>query len=223
MSEPYFTSALIIIEIIFSLMVLNTLRKTGANNTLLMSISIILSGWLIIVFMMLSNGFFMATGMHQLAFTAGIAMPVVAGLLAFNFNKSLSQTITNIPLSHFLKLQYMRAAFGVMFFFTSSLPVWFQYIGGLGDIAAGIGAYLAVQYLGKHPDRENQVNIRGNIIGILDFVLVLMLGAGVVLQTQSPDIMFDLIPLYVVPIFILLHVFSLLKLRAPLLQPAGVK
>lgn len=221
MTEPYFTTALIIFEIVFSLMVLNTLRKAGANNTQLMFISIVFATWLVSVFMMLSSGFFSATGIPQVAFTAGIVIPVIIGLLAFSFNKSLSQTIRNIPLSSMLTLQYMRAVFGMMFFFTSSLPVWFQYIGGLGDIAAGIGAILAVQYLRKHPDRENRANIRGNVIGILDFAVVLMLGAGIVLHSQSPDMMFNLIPLYVVPVFMLLHIFSLLKLRASSLQQAG--
>lgn len=220
MTEPYFTTALIIIEVVFSLMVLSTLRKAGANNTQLMSISFVLATWLVSIFMMLSSGFFSATGIPQVAFTAGIVIPVIIGLLAFSFSKSLSLVIRNIPLSSILTLQYMRAVFGMMFFFTSSLPVWFQYIGGLGDIAAGFGAILAVQYLRKHPDRENRANIRGNVIGILDFVIVLILGAGVVLQSLSPDVMFNLIPLYVVPVFILLHIFSLLKLRTPSLQQA---
>jgi len=109
----------------------------------------------------------------------------------------------------------MRVVFGVMFFFTASLPVWFQFIGGLGDIAAGVGAFFALRYLRKHPDKEKQTIIRGNLAGILDFIIVLNLGLFVVLRTESPDIMFDLIPLYVVPIFILLHIFSLQKLRSP--------
>ena len=46
-------------------------------------------------------------------------------------------------------------------------------------------------------------------MGIFDFIIVLSFGAGVVLQNQSPDIPFNLIPLYVVPLFILLHIFSL--------------
>lgn len=112
----------------------------------------------------------------------------------------------------FLLLQFMRAAFGIMFFFTAALPVWFQYTGGLGDIAAGFGAFLGLYCLYKNPNNERQAIIRGNLIGILDFIVVLSLGLIVVLSDHSPDIMFSLIPLYVVPLFILLHIFSLQRL-----------
>jgi len=213
MTEPYFTSVLIFIEVIFSLMVLNTLKKAGGNNTLLVSLGGIFILWIITAYMMLSAGFFSATGVPQLAFTVGVVVPIVLGLLAYKFSNPLAVAINNIPTSSFLALQQMRAAFGVIFFFALSLPGWFQYIGGLGDIAAGIGAFLALRYLQKHPEMETQAIVKGNLIGILDFIIVLNLGVGVVLQAQSPDIMFDLIPLYVVPIFILLHIFSLLKLR----------
>ena len=88
----------------------------------------------------------------------------------------------------------------------------FKYVGGLGDIAAGIGAIIALQAFRKGRLDERQVIIRGNAIGILDFITVLGLGAGIVLQEQSADIAFNLIPLYVVPMFILLHIFSLQRL-----------
>lgn len=214
MSEPYFTSALIIIEVIFSLMVLNTLKKAKASSTLLISLGIVFAIWLTSVYTMLSSGFFSATGVPQFAFTAAIFIPVILGLLAFKFSKSLSTVIKNMPTSSYLALQQMRAPFGVMFFFTASLPVWFQYIGGLGDIAAGMGALFAIGFLQKHPGKERQAIIRGNVIGILDFAVVMFLGVGIVLKMQSPDMMFDLIPLYVVPIFILLHIFSLMKLHS---------
>jgi len=107
----------------------------------------------------------------------------------------------------------MRSVFGVMFFFTASLPLWFQLVGGLGDIAAGIGAFFALKYFGSNSNKEHRAIIFGNLIGILDFIVVINFGVFVVLKDQSPDIMFDLVPLYVVPLFILLHMFSLLKLK----------
>ena len=93
------------------------------------------------------------------------------------------------------------------------MPVWFQTIGGIGDISAGVGAFLALRHYRKHPDNERQAIIKGNVAGILDFIIVLNLGLFVVLRDESPDVMFNMIPLYVVPIFILLHIFSLQKLR----------
>lgn len=211
--ETYFTPTLIIIEIIFSTMVLNTLKKSGSRRVLLLTLGAIFAVWLLGVYAMLSNGFFSATGIPQIAFAVVLALPIVLGLLAQKFWKPFAIAINELSTASFLGLQQMRVVFGALFFFTASLPLWFQFVGGLGDIAAGVGAFFALQYLRQHPDKERQAIIRGNLVGILDFIVVLNLGLFVVLRRESPDIMFDLIPLYVVPIFILLHIFSLQKLR----------
>jgi hypothetical protein len=213
MNEYYFTAALIIIEILFSIMVLSAIRKAGAKREVLGVLGIIFIVWLGSAYFMVSRGFFSATGMPQIAFFVAVITPVILGLLAQKFWKPFGETIENMGTETFLSLQQMRTAFGVMFFFTSVLPVWFQYIGGLGDIAAGIGAFFALVGLRKHSDKEHRAIIKGNLIGVLDFIIVLNLGVFVALKDQSPDIMFDLIPLYVVPIFILLHIFSLQKLK----------
>jgi len=214
--EPYFTAPLIIIEVIFSAMVLSALKNASTGKrvkkTLMFTLGIVLTLWLVSDYLMLSNGFFSATGFPQIAFATALATPIILGLLAQKFWQPFTSAISNMSTANFLALQQMRAVFGVMFFFTASIPVWFQFIGGIGDIAAGIGAVFALRSFRKHPDKERQAIIKGNMMGILDFVIVLNLGLFVVLRNESPDIMFDLIPLYVVPIFILLHIFSLQRL-----------
>jgi hypothetical protein len=212
MNEPNFTLALIILEVIFSLMLLNVLYRAGARKPMLLILGGVFAVWLGSMYYLLKKAFFSATGMPQLSFTLGVFMPVIVGYLAYLFWQPLKQVIHNIPTQDFLCLQIWRAAFGILFFFTAALPVWFQYIGGLGDITAGLGALLAFIALKKQTISERTAIIRGNLLGVLDFIIVLNLGVFVVLQNQSPDIMFDLIPLYVVPLFILLHVFSLQRL-----------
>ena len=108
--------------------------------------------------------------------------------------------------------------------FTAAVPTWFQLLGGLGDIAAGIGAFLAISYYGRHRNNERKAIIRGNFTGILDFLIVLNLGVMVVLPgAESADNAFNLIPFYAVPIFILLHIFSLQRLsRNPIAKTKEV-
>lgn len=216
--EPYFTTTLIIIEIVFSIIVLTALKNASADkktrNVLLPGLGIIFVIWLAGIYALLSINFFSSNKSPQLTFTAAIVIPVILGLLAQRFWQPFRAAINHMTASSFLALQQMRAVFGVMFFFTASLPLWFQMVGGLGDIAAGLGAFLALRYLRKHPDAERKAIIKGNLPGILDFIIVLNLGVFVVLKTQTIDSMFELIPLYVVPIFILLHIFSLQKLRS---------
>ena len=212
MNEAEFTIALIILEIIFSLTVLRTLGKAGGKTSMLAVIGVIFAAWLAAMYTLISNGFFSATGRSQLSFSVTVVIPVILGYVAVRLYMPLRQAVEAMTTEDFLRLQYWRAAFGVMFFFTAALPMWFKYVGGLGDIAAGIGAFLALAVFRKHPDQERRTIIRGNLIGILDFIVVITLGVGVVLQDQSPDMAFDLIPLYVVPIFILLHIFSVQRL-----------
>lgn len=214
MSEQLFTTILVIFEIFFSLMLLKTLKKAGANNYALFILGSLLTVWLVSVYIMLATGFFTASGIPRLAFTAGVFAPVVLGLFVYWRSKGVSAVINNIPSRDYLVLQHFRAVFGVMFFFTTAIPVWFQYLGGLGDITAGVGAFFALRYLNNNPDKERNAIFRGNIPGIIDFIIVLNVGVFVVLKDQSPDNMFDLIPLYLVPIFILLHIFSLRKLSS---------
>lgn len=71
---------------------------------------------------------------------------------------------------------------------------------------------LAVYLLNQERIDERLAIIYGNLVGILDFIIVLTLGLFVVLKDHSPDMMFNLIPLYVVPTFILLHIFSIERL-----------
>ena len=212
MTEITFTISLIIVEIIFSLMILKALSTAGATKCMLVAIAIIFAMWLMLDYSLISNGFFDAMGMTQVVFTITVVIPIVIGFLAIELYKPLKKIVYSMNTKTFLRLQFMRSAFGVLFFFTAALPVWFQYIGGLGDIAAGISAFLAFRYFQKNPDKEYQAIIRGNVIGILDFVIVINLGVLVVLSDHSADIMFNLIPMYVVPLFILLHVYSLMRL-----------
>lgn len=210
--ESDFTVVLLALEIVFSLMILTALGKAGASKSVLMIIAAVFTLWLVAAYALLSQGFYAEADIPQLAFVFGVSIPVVIGFLAKQLWSPLKKAVDAMSTKSFLLLQFMRAAFGILFFFTATLPIWFQYMGGFGDIAAGFGAFLGLYYLYKNQNNERQAIIYGNVIGILDFIIVLSLGVLVVLRDHSPDIMFLMIPLYVVPLFILLHIFSLQRL-----------
>jgi len=84
--EPYFTAPLIIAEVIFSTMVLSALKNASTGKrvkkTLMLTLGIVLALWLVSDYLMLSNGFFSATGVPQIAFAIALATPIILGLLA---------------------------------------------------------------------------------------------------------------------------------------------
>lgn len=210
--EKDFTAVLIVLEVVFSLMILTTLSKAGASKSVLMIIGAVFTLWFATAYTLLSQGFYADSDMPRLTFVMGVVIPVVLGYLAKQLWQPLTKAVDAMSTKTFLSLQFMRAAFGILFFFTAALPVWFQYTGGLGDILAGLGAYLGLYFLFKNPSEERKAIILGNCVGILDFIVILSLGVFVLMREHAPDMMFLLIPLYVVPLFILLHIFSLQRL-----------
>ncbi|MEW8492676.1 MAG: hypothetical protein AB2604_02675 [Candidatus Thiodiazotropha taylori] len=212
MNDTWYTLTLAVTEMTFSVALLLRLGKAGARLRAVIAIAGIWLVWLAIAYALLINGFFSATGWPQTSFTLAVALPIIVYWLAVESIQPLRQAVETLTTQDFLRLQQWRALFGVLFFFSGDLPAWFQYVGGLGDIAAGIGAFVALKKLHNYASSERQAIIQGNLVGILDFIVVLNLGVLVVLEDHSPDIMFNLIPLYVVPLFLLLHVYSLKRL-----------
>lgn len=223
MNEYTFATALFISAGMLSFSVLAVLRRAGLNFTALWLMGGVMLLWFAADTLLIANGLIGASGMPQVTFTLALVVPVLLGLLATRLWSPLSAAVDAIPTADFLRLQHLRAVFGVLFFFTAALPGWFLWLGGLGDIAAGVGAYLALTAYRKAPEHEHRAIVRGNLAGILDFLVVLSLGVFVILPNHSADVIFSLIPLYVVPLFILLHIHSLrrLVLKSPSPRMSG--
>ncbi|NBC49064.1 MAG: hypothetical protein GVY22_14000 [Gammaproteobacteria bacterium] len=66
MNEPVYAATLVVLEILFTLMLLAVLRSSGARAPLLIIIGSTCMLWLAGVYLLLANGFFSATGMPQL-------------------------------------------------------------------------------------------------------------------------------------------------------------
>ena len=104
------------------------------------------------------------------------------------------------------------------------LPGFFAFPAGLGDIAIGFTAPLVLLTLLRRPDFVTGRNFRRwNWLGILDLVVALTLGAlGSMLAKGVPGeittgvmaLMPDvIIPAFLVPIFLMLHMVSLMQSR----------
>ena len=102
MTESYFTITLLIVEIIFSIMVLAVFKRAGGSNGLLALFGIIFALWLSGVYTMLSSGFFTATGNPQISFALALATPVILGLIAQKFWQPLTTVISNMTTANFL-------------------------------------------------------------------------------------------------------------------------
>lgn len=104
------------------------------------------------------------------------------------------------------------------------MPAEFALPAGVGDILVGITALPVAYALARMARRARSVAVAWNVIGIGDLVLAVTLGfltspspfQQLALEQPNAAITrypFVLVPTYAVPVSILLHLFSLWRLR----------
>jgi len=156
----------------------------------------------------------------------GLLIPIIAGVLLFWTWPLLRRTLAVIPNQWLVGLQFYRTL-GLIFlvlYAGGRLPGLFALPAGIGDSAVGLLApFAAAAYSRSSKGAANRVRL-WNYLGITDLVIAVTLGF---LTSPSPLQLaaFDrpsaligvfplvLIPVYMVPLSILLHLASLKRLR----------
>lgn len=156
----------------------------------------------------------------------GLLIPIAVGLLLARTWPLLRRTLEIIP-NHWLVGVQAYRVLGVIFlalYAGGYLPGLFALPAGIGDTLVGILApFVAASFAGS-PERSARRVRLWNLLGIADLVIAVTLGfltSPSPLQVASFDrpsglvAMFPLvlIPVFAVPLSILLHVASLRKLR----------
>ena len=156
----------------------------------------------------------------------GLFVPIVIGVLLFWTWPLLRRTVAVVPNEWLVGLQFYRAL-GVIFlilYAAGRLPGLFALPAGIADVAVGLLApSVAAAYARSAPGATRRVRF-WNALGIADLTIAVTLGF---LTSPSPLQLaaFDrpstlialfplsLIPVYMVPLSILLHFASLHRLR----------
>lgn len=155
----------------------------------------------------------------------GIFGPIIVGLYLLWQSKRVGQVLDAIPQSWLVGVQLYRAL-GVIFILllgAGLLPPQFALPAGWGDIGVGLLAPIVVWMTLRRPGAGSAAILAWNAFGLLD--LAVAVATGVLtspspLQTLSLDAPNELIsafplvmvPVFAVPLSVLLHVASLTKL-----------
>jgi hypothetical protein len=156
----------------------------------------------------------------------GIFVPVIVGLLWLWRSATAMRLLDAVPQSWLVGLQFYRVlgAIFLVMYAQGRMPAAFALPAGAGDVAVGLLApILAVAYARGVPRGELLVG-GWNLLGLLDLanaittgfltspspLQVLSLDAPNQLITEYPLV---LIPVFGVPLAVILHVASLIKLR----------
>jgi hypothetical protein len=186
--------------------------------------AVVLVGWFVVAVILASLGVYRSATFPTIEF--GVVIPILLGGLMIWRWPALSRLIDAVPRPWVIAVQFYRVE-GVTFlilYASNLLPGVFALPAGAGDVAVGLLALaIGISASGRQQLRSRTV-LRWNLFGIADLVVALTTGF---LTSRSPLQMFAfdhpnelisvfplvLIPTFLVPLAILLHIISLIQLR----------
>jgi hypothetical protein len=199
--------------------------STDASRVTL-AVGVALTLWLALVFVLGAGGAFAQPPVTPpVSIFAGVALPIAIFLAAYRASSSFRQFVLNLDLRLVIGLQAWR--FGGLGFLALSaynvLPGTFAWPAGLGDMAIGATAPILALAIARRPHVvTSRLFVTWNLLGILDLVVAVSTGtlvswfgigaasAGMGAMAELPLL---LVPAFLVPGFVMLHVAAILQAR----------
>jgi hypothetical protein len=157
-----------------------------------------------------------STGVQNLELLLKMGVFVSLGIVALFSSKSLRALYAATPPAWLIGVQIYRVA-GVMFLWpflaAGALPTTFALFAGIGDILTGLAAPFVVLALARNHPRAHARAVVWNYFGILDF-LVAVTAAVLSGSTNIGHFPLVIVQLFIVPVGILAHIYSLRNLAA---------
>jgi hypothetical protein len=186
-----------------------------------------LTVWFLLVAALGAAGAFVgAPGTPPLAIATGVAAPLVLFFAWLRVSRSFRELVLSLDLRLIAGMQAWRwAGLGFLSLYAQKvLPAVFALPAGLGDMAIGVTAPWMVLALVRQPGfAARGTFIRWNVLGILDLVVAVSIGAvSALLTTGAPGeistapmatLPLLLIPAFLVPFFLMLHTAALMQSR----------
>jgi hypothetical protein len=184
--------------------------------------------WGAVVLVLAHEGAFATTSDTTVPVIAfGIAIPVIVGVALLR-NDAVRRAIDRIPLHWLVGVQFYRV-FGAVFLIAyarDEMPGEFALPAGIGDVLVGVAAVAVAYLVATHGAQRMRTTVLAwCALGIAD--LVVAVGTGFL---SSPSILqqlalddpnsaitrypYVLIPTFLVPVSIVLHVYVIQRLRA---------
>lgn len=166
-----------------------------------------------------------STGVQNVEVLLKMGAFVFLGIVALFSSKSLRALFAATPPAWMIGVQIYRMA-GVMFLWpflaAGALPTSFALFAGIGDILSGIAAPLVVLALVRNHPRAHSWAVAWNYFGILDFVVAVAV-AVLSGSTNIGHFPLVIVQVFIVPVGILAHIYSLRNLAATRNFSAGEK
>jgi hypothetical protein len=185
----------------------------------------VLFAWYALVFFLAYQGVFSSALNRQIPLIAfAISIPIIVGAVLITKLRSIREIIAAVPQSWLVRFQFYRVigAIFVILYMAGELPGVFALPAGYGDVLVGLTAWFVAAAEARHLAMRNQLVVLWNCLGLADLAIAITIGF---LSTPTRFQMFSfdqpntliasfplvLIPIYAVPLSILLHLASLSK------------
>ena len=228
-----FSAAMVAVNFFITLLLLSGVRRAllavGKSDAevrrIVSAVGISLWGWLILAVVLAWQGTFRSALDQPVPYIAlAIGLPILVGAWLVQRSQVVREIIVAVPQSQLVALQVYRVL-GVIFlvlYTLGRLPGSFALPAGFGDLFVGLTALLVgAAYLRDHPKRDEFVGL-WNGVGILDLVVAVTTGflsapsRWQMLALDAPNVIIGsfplvMIPIYAVPLSVVLHLASLKK------------
>lgn len=208
--------------------------RSSPNRSVALTAMAVVLVWSVIAMGLASqNAFASSPDTRMPLIGLGIALPIVAGIAIYRSVEGFRQLVSSIPLHLLVGVQLYRVE-GALFLLSwaqGEVPGEFALPAGIGDVAVGLAAPAVGYAIYKRRNNAIPLAAAWNVAGILD--LVIAVACGVLtspsvfqrLALDAPNLAITrfplvLVPIFLVPVSVLLHFFAL---NHPLARGAGTK
>jgi len=203
-----------------------TAWPTEPRNRTFLTTLIVLGGWFFLALALSTAGFYHVESGEMPRIQYGLIPPILIGAWLIWRSEAMARIIDAIPQPWLIGIQLYRAL-GVIFLILyagDELPGLFALPAGTGDMIIGLSAPVVALAYAKAPLKTAGLVLAWNVLGILDLTIAVSTGFitapsrlfPVEFQPNS-DLMtilpLVLVPVYLVPLSIVLHIASLVKLH----------
>lgn len=202
-------------------------QPTENHSSVTLLVKVVLAIWFALVFLLGANeAFVRLPGEPPFPILLGATVPLAVFVVAYLRSGAFRAAILAADLPLLTAIQAWRAG-GLGFLALHAhgvLPGLFAWPAGLGDIAIGVTApWVAFALIRRPTFVASRQFVAWNLLGILDLVVAVSTGAlgsglvpglvGKVTTAAMAQLPLVLIPAYLVPLFVMLHLAALFQAR----------
>ena len=201
--------------------------QPSGRGVIPLSVAIALTVWLLLVVSLGAAGAFVRPpGTPPVPIAIGVAAPLLLFFASLRLSQSFREFVLTLDLRLIAGMQAWRwAGLGFLDLYAHNvLPAVFAVPAGLGDMAIGVTAPWIMLALVRQPGfAARKTFIRWNVLGILDLLIAVSIGAvSAFLTTGAPGeistapmatLPLLLVPAFLVPLFLMLHIAALMQSR----------